>query len=89
MAPTDGVQPAIRLSVELLFDEVDTNNVVEAVGLWHCRWPSRFGSLVALAFGADEMLCYPIGDVRLAVASAKQLREVLGGRVPAVLVGNL
>ena len=74
----------MSLSVVLLLDEVDTDHVVEAVGLWNCCWPSRFGSLVALAFGADEMLCYPISDVGLAVASAQQLREVLGGRVPAV-----
>ena len=88
-APTDSVKPEIRLSVVLLFDEVDPYDMVEAVGLWHCCRPSRFGSPVALALGADEVLSYPVSDVRLAVATAKQFREILGGRMPTVLMSNL
>ena len=79
----------MRLSVVLLFDEVDPDNVVEAVGLGHCSRPSRFGSLVALALGANEVLSYPVCDIGLAVASAKQFREILGGRMPTILMSNL
>ena len=76
-------------AIVLNINEVDPDNVVEAVGPRHGGRSSRLTSAVCFTFGTPELLGDPVGNLGSGVSAARHASKVLGGWVSSVFVSNL
>ena len=70
-SPAYHVEPELSIVVDIgNLDQVNSNDVVEAVGPRDCGRSSGFRALIRFAFFAPKMFPYPIGNIRICVSSS-------------------
>ena len=88
-APTDTVKPVV-LATSGVWDlnEIETDYMVESVGLRHCSRSSCFGLLVGLTLFTRKVLAYPSCYFWFSVATSKKSCKVCVGWMSRVVVGD-